>query len=37
MSRVRQTAEQKAGKQLPQGAKVHSNKKVTGKKKKRKY
>lgn len=29
MSRVRQTAGQKAGHQMKQGAKVHSNKKVT--------
>jgi hypothetical protein len=29
MSRVRQTEEQKKGKQLPQGACCHSNKKVT--------
>ena len=28
MSRLRQTAQQTAGKQLPQGAKVHSTKKV---------
>lgn len=28
MSRLRQTAQQTAGHQLPQGAKVHSNKKV---------